>query len=207
MPYLALFRFDLVGLVCGFPILELNNYVGVSGVMTVAVSVTTLIQISEWDSECCLFDYSDAEWGSGRLVWFMAKSLQDEMCWDSWAVEWATSPTNLRTVESGEDLTRSFRSWIDRAFICFRNNPSSREVPWHPLLLRRRRRTARIGRHNSRRAGAHGSRPHGRARPVAAAHLARPEQWAPRHLDSSCRSRWEPPLIMDYNFPTSVCTF
>lgn len=76
----------------------------------------------------------------------MAKSLQDEMCWDSRVVERATSPTNLRTVESGEDLTRSFRPWIDRAFICFNHNPSSREVPWHSLLLRRRRRTARIGR-------------------------------------------------------------
>jgi hypothetical protein len=53
MPSLALFRFDLVGLVCAFPILELNDYVCVSGVMTVVVSVITLIQISEWDSACC----------------------------------------------------------------------------------------------------------------------------------------------------------
>jgi len=40
-------------MVCGFPNLELKNYVGVSGCGNAC---------------CCLCNYSDAERGSGRLV-------------------------------------------------------------------------------------------------------------------------------------------
>lgn len=114
------------------------------------------------------------------------------MCWDSRVVERATSPTNLRTVESGEDLTRSFRPWIDRAFICFNHNLSSREVPWHSLLLRRRWRTARIGRRNSSRVGAHSSRPH----------AAAPPQSGPAGQLSTSQPLWPCPLPALPRHPT-----